>query len=112
RGATSRAAARALPDRAAAGEPPVAPAAVAPAPAVASAPAVAPAAPEADAPNRDRLTDQLLKIVGERTGYPPDMLDLDVDIEAELGIDSIKRVEILGNVQKACIPPARPPPAH
>jgi acyl transferase domain-containing protein/NAD(P)H-dependent flavin oxidoreductase YrpB (nitropropane dioxygenase family)/NAD(P)-dependent dehydrogenase (short-subunit alcohol dehydrogenase family) len=55
-------------------------------------------------PDRERLTHQLLQIVSERTGYPPEMLDLDVDIEADLGIDSIKRVEILGALQRACIP--------
>ena len=37
----------------------------------------------------------LLNIVVEKTGYPIDMLKLDMDIEADLGIDSIKRVEIL-----------------
>jgi acyl transferase domain-containing protein/acyl carrier protein len=42
----------------------------------------------------------LLKIVGERTGYPVDMIDLDLDLEADLGIDSIKRVEILGSFQQ------------
>ncbi len=38
----------------------------------------------------------LLAMVSERTGYPPEMLGLDMDLEGELGIDSIKRVEILG----------------
>jgi acyl transferase domain-containing protein/NAD(P)H-dependent flavin oxidoreductase YrpB (nitropropane dioxygenase family)/NAD(P)-dependent dehydrogenase (short-subunit alcohol dehydrogenase family) len=38
----------------------------------------------------------LTGIVSERTGYPPDMLDPDLDLEADLGIDSIKRIEILG----------------
>jgi acyl transferase domain-containing protein/NAD(P)H-dependent flavin oxidoreductase YrpB (nitropropane dioxygenase family)/NAD(P)-dependent dehydrogenase (short-subunit alcohol dehydrogenase family) len=47
--------------------------------------------------NLESLTSQLLEIVSERTGYPQEMLELDVDLEAELGIDSIKRVEILGN---------------
>jgi len=45
------------------------------------------------------VTAKLLAIVSERTGYPPDMLDLDLDLEADLGIDSIKRVEILGTFQ-------------
>ena len=53
---------------------------------------------------RETLEAQLLAIVSERTGYPADMLGLDVDIEAELGIDSIKRVEILGTVQRTCLP--------
>ena len=43
----------------------------------------------------------LLGIVSERTGYPVEMLGMDADLEADLGIDSIKRVEILGALQKA-----------
>ena len=38
----------------------------------------------------------LLGIVSERTGYPIEMLGLDLDLEADLSIDSIKRIEILG----------------
>jgi malonyl CoA-acyl carrier protein transacylase/NADP-dependent 3-hydroxy acid dehydrogenase YdfG len=44
------------------------------------------------------ITATLLAIVSERTGYPLEMLDLDLDLEADLSIDSIKRVEILGAV--------------
>jgi len=40
----------------------------------------------------------LLDIVSQRTGYPREMLDLDLDLEADLSIDSIKRVEILGAI--------------
>lgn len=36
----------------------------------------------------------LLRSVSERTGYPEDMLDLDAHMEADLGIDSIKRIEV------------------
>jgi NAD(P)-dependent dehydrogenase (short-subunit alcohol dehydrogenase family)/acyl carrier protein len=43
----------------------------------------------------------LLNIVSRLTGYPVEMLGLDMDIEAELGIDSIKRVEILSNLEEA-----------
>ena len=42
---------------------------------------------------------RLLAIVRERTGYPAEMLGLDLDLEADLGIDSIKRVEILGSLR-------------
>ncbi len=42
------------------------------------------------------LSQTLLKVVSEKTGYPVEMLELSMDIEADLGIDSIKRVEILG----------------
>ncbi|MFQ5737875.1 MAG: SDR family NAD(P)-dependent oxidoreductase [Acidobacteriota bacterium] len=48
--------------------------------------------------DRDALTTLLLEIVSARTGYPVDLLELDQDLEAGLGIDSIKRVEILGSV--------------
>ncbi len=51
--------------------------------------------------NRTELTALLLGIVAERTGYPAEMLDLDLDLEASLGIDSIKRVEILGQLRQA-----------
>ncbi|NJM05377.1 acyltransferase domain-containing protein [Candidatus Gracilibacteria bacterium] len=51
-------------------------------------------------PGREQLTRQLLQIVSERTGYPSEMLDLNVNIEAELGIDSIKRIEILGMLRQ------------
>ena len=43
----------------------------------------------------------LLGIVAERTGYPTEMLGLEADLEADLGIDSIKRVEIIGALRKA-----------
>jgi len=65
--------------------------------------------PPAHAPrrvvDRELLTQQLLQIVSERTGYPLEMLDLHLDMEADLGIDSIKRVEILGSFQQAFLPP-------
>jgi acyl transferase domain-containing protein len=44
------------------------------------------------------LSQTLLNIVSDKTGYPMEMLDLSMDIEADLGIDSIKRVEILGGL--------------
>ncbi|MCL1148487.1 eicosapentaenoate synthase subunit PfaA, partial [Shewanella marinintestina] len=40
-----------------------------------------------------------MSVVAEKTGYPTEMLELGMDMEADLGIDSIKRVEILGTVQ-------------
>lgn len=58
----------------------------------------------------EMLTRSMLKIVSETTGYPEDVLDMDMDIEADLGIDSIKRVEILGAMQEAHpdLPPVSP----
>jgi NAD(P)-dependent dehydrogenase (short-subunit alcohol dehydrogenase family)/acyl carrier protein len=42
----------------------------------------------------------MLAVVSQLTGYPVEMLGLDMDIEAELGIDSIKRVEILSTLEE------------
>jgi acyl carrier protein len=43
----------------------------------------------------------LLEVVSDKTGYPSEMLELEMDLEADLGIDSIKRVEIMGSLQKS-----------
>jgi acyl carrier protein len=48
----------------------------------------------------EAVTTALLEVVAEKTGYPTDTLELDMDVEADLGIDSIKRVEILGAMRK------------
>ncbi|ORT55774.1 type I polyketide synthase [Streptomyces sp. CB03238] len=44
----------------------------------------------------DQLMDAVLEIVQVRTGYPREMLDPALDLEADLSVDSIKRVEIIG----------------
>ncbi len=46
------------------------------------------------------VTETVRAIVAEKTGYPPEMLGLDMDLEAELGIDSIKQVEILSALRE------------
>ncbi|OIJ64613.1 type I polyketide synthase [Streptomyces mangrovisoli] len=92
---------------------PVGPAAV-PEPVVATEPAVAarpqltaapqpvPAAasaPAADGPAaRADVRQAVLQIISERTGYPVDMIEPDLDLEADLSIDSIKRAEIAGEL--------------
>ncbi len=75
--------------------PPVLP--VAPAPAVHVAPPPAPATPPAPAQS---AVATLIAVVADKTGYPANMLTLDMELEADLGIDSIKRVEILSELQK------------
>ena len=42
----------------------------------------------------------LLSVVAERTGYPVTMLNTDMELESDLGVDSIKRVEILSAVRE------------
>jgi acyl transferase domain-containing protein/NAD(P)-dependent dehydrogenase (short-subunit alcohol dehydrogenase family) len=48
----------------------------------------------------DNFAKILLGIVSEKTGYPIDMLNLEMDMDNDLGIDSIKRVEILSAIQE------------
>ena len=43
----------------------------------------------------------LLDVVADKTGYPAEILRPEMSLEADLGIDSIKRVEILGAVRDA-----------
>ena len=61
---------------------------------VAAAP-VAAAAPAAGGRDLEAL---MLEVVAESTGYPAEMLSMGMNLEADLGIDSIKRVEILSAV--------------
>ncbi|MGQ0774801.1 MAG: SDR family oxidoreductase [Pseudonocardiales bacterium] len=63
----------------------------------------APATP-VPTPDAEQVARELVRLAADRTGYPPEMLDLDADLEADLGIDSIKRVEILGAAQQALSP--------
>ncbi len=46
--------------------------------------------------DKSKLENILLTVISEKTGYPAEMLELSMDMEADLGIDSIKRVEIFG----------------
>ncbi|MBA2654032.1 MAG: hypothetical protein H0U71_03065 [Gammaproteobacteria bacterium] len=47
-----------------------------------------------------QIAELLLNSIAEKTGYPADMLNLDMSLESDLGIDSIKRVEILAGIQE------------
>ncbi|OIJ85280.1 type I polyketide synthase [Streptomyces colonosanans] len=79
---------------------------VAPAPAQepASAPEPAPAAaaavPASAGVDVETVRSVLLEVVAQKTGYPAEMLELDMGVESDLGIDSIKRVEIMGVIQE------------
>jgi len=71
--------------------------------AAAPAPVAAPAAPAAPAGGGVDLEKVMLEIVAEKTGYPSEMLGMQMELEADLGIDSIKRVEIL-SAMRARVP--------
>lgn len=52
------------------------------------------------APASDPIVEQVLKIVAAKTGYPQDMLDLDLDLEADLGIDTVKQAETFASIRE------------
>ena len=47
----------------------------------------------------DQIKERVLEIVAEKTGYPKDMLDLELDLEADLGIDTVKQAEMFASVR-------------
>ena len=62
--------------------------------------------PAASQPQIDPVTAQVLEIVAAKTGYPQDMLDLELDLEADLGIDTVKQAETFAAIRQAYdIPP-------
>ena len=73
-----------------------APVAAAPAPATAPASVSAPAPAPTTNGNGNGITPDVIRaLVADKTGYPSSMLEDDMDLEGELGVDSIKQVEIL-----------------
>ncbi|MFI7116112.1 SDR family oxidoreductase [Amycolatopsis sp. NPDC049868] len=73
-----------------------------------AAPVVLPAVPEpVPEPARVEIAPErpvfdvfgtVVEVIGERTGYPVDMIEPDLDLEADLSVDSIKRAEIAGEL--------------
>jgi len=50
---------------------------------------------QAELMDAESIGQMLLSVVAERTGYPVEMLNVDMELDTDLGIDSIKKVEIL-----------------
>ena len=66
---------------------------------VAAAPAPAPTPAAASAPTGN-MAEIVRGLIADKTGYPPEMLEDDMDLEGELGVDSIKQVEILSALRE------------
>ena len=64
-------------------------------------PAFASAAPVAGIPADEmhEIRKQIMKIVGEKTGYPEDLIEFDLDMESDLGIDTVKQAEMFGMIR-------------
>ncbi len=75
-----------------------------PAPAPVAAPVtpapVAPVPVAAAAADTRNLEERVVNLVASRTGYPAEMLELDLDMEADLGIDTVKQAEILAELRE------------
>ncbi len=74
-------------------------------PAPAPRPAPAPAAPvvppaAVEAPAAGPVVTRVLAIVADKTGYPPEMLEMDLDLEADLGVDTVKQAEVFAAVRE------------
>ncbi|MFH2000160.1 MAG: SDR family NAD(P)-dependent oxidoreductase [Planctomycetota bacterium] len=59
------------------------------------------------APDSAHIESLLLETIADKTGYPVEMLELDMSLDSDLGIDSIKRVEILSTLKEQL--PEAPP---
>ena len=60
-----------------------------------------PSAPPKAAAKGDPVKEKVLALVAEKTGYPVDMLDLDLDLEADLGVDTVKQAEVFASIREA-----------
>ena len=76
-----------------ASEAPTAPAVLAPTPPPAAA------ATEPSGPSAGSVLATVTDIVAEMTGYPADLLDPDLDLEADLGVDTVKQAEVFAAVR-------------
>ena len=62
---------------------------------------VAPSAAVAEPATGDRTAELetfLVDFVVEQTGYPREIVELDADLEADLGIDSIRKAQLFGEI--------------
>ena len=60
---------------------------------------VAQAKPQAMLVNDEDLVQTVIEVVVEHTGYPADFIELDQDLEGELGIDTVKQAEIMADIR-------------
>ncbi len=55
--------------------------------------------PQQPIADTDSIKAHVLEVVSEKTGYPVEMLDLDLDLEADLGIDTVKQAELFASIR-------------
>ena len=64
-----------------------------------SAPPASSPAPVATG-DHDEIESVLVEVVVNHTGYPADFIEMDQDLEGELGIDTVKQAEIMGEIRE------------
>ena len=69
-------------------------------PAPAPEPAPVASTPVAPAVDDSELTAIVVEVVVNHTGYPSDFIELDQDLEGELGIDTVKQAEIMADIRE------------
>ena len=47
-------------------------------------------------PQNSEITKTIINLISEKTGYPTDMIEPDMELEEDLGIDTVKQAEIFG----------------
>src|ERR1022692_1563592 len=48
----------------------------------------------------EAVKERILELMVEKTGYPKDMLDVDLDLEADLGVDTVKQAEMFAAIRE------------
>jgi acyl carrier protein len=64
-----------------------------------------PAAVPPTSKDAEQVREQVLGIYVKATEYPVEVLELDVDLESELGLDSVKQLQILSKIQEHFVLP-------
>jgi len=59
------------------------------------------------APDASEIQARIVELVSQKTGYPAEMLDLDLDLEADLGVDTVKQAELFAAVREMYAIPRR-----
>ncbi|MEC8589889.1 MAG: phosphopantetheine-binding protein, partial [Candidatus Thermoplasmatota archaeon] len=49
--------------------------------------------------DQSNVVDTVIEVVVKHTGYPADFVELDQDLEGELGIDTVKQAEIMAEIR-------------
>ena len=52
------------------------------------------------APSKEKVIDQITTIISKQTDYPRSYLDIDLDLESDLGIDTVKQAELFGIIRE------------